>query len=334
MCKEVKTSGSTGIPLSILFTHKDTEFYNLMWARASIECGQRLWDSSIYLKPILSPRLRFWFNHLGIWKRQIITYGDTFEKQIETLRRIRPNVIKGHGPKLFELARLIKENGIDDIRPRMVITSAYTLDHNSREMIESAFGSEVFDFYGAFELGLIAWECSEHNGYHINCDSLVLELIKDDRAVPPGEMGKIVCTGLHSFAMPFIRYEISDVGILSDEKCPCGRGLPLLKSLEGRTDDMFVTPGGYLYTTPELIPYIGLIPGIDQFKVIQESLKCVTIKITPGKNFSEETIKQIKETFLKVIGGDFDIEVKVVDKIPPDPSGKIRSIISKVNKEL
>ena len=333
-CKKIRTSGSTGIPLSILFTRKDIEFYNLMWARAAMEGGQRLWDRFVYLKAIPPPRPRYWFEHLGIWKKQVVSYRYTLEKQIEDLRRIRPQIIKGYSQKLFELARFIKEKGIYDIRPRMVITMGCTLDHMSHEMIKSSFSTEVFDFYGCFELGCIAWECSEHNGYHINCDSLVLELIKDDRAAPTGEMGKIVCTGLHSFAMPLIRYEIGDVGIASDKKCPCGRGLPLLKSIEGRTDDLFVSSDGKLYTTPGFLVYLRFVSGISQFRIIQESLKCIIVQIAPDKNFSEETIKEIKEQFLKLMGTDFDIKVEVVDTIPPDPSGKLRSIISKVNKEL
>ena len=334
MCKELRTSGSTGIPLSIFFTDKDTEFYNLMGVRASLECGQRLWDRFVYIKAVLPTRPKYWFENLGIWNKQVISYRDTLEKQIEDLRRLRPHVIRGLTTKLFELARFMNEEGIDDIRPRLIIVGGATLDYKSREIIESAFGTELFDHYGCFELGLIAWECSEHKGYHINCDSLVLELIKDGRAVPTGEMGKIVCTGLHSFAMPLIRYDIGDVGILSDEKCPCGRGLPLLKSIEGRTDDMFVTSGGKLYTTPGLDENMVFIPGISHYRIIQENLRCITVQIAPDKNFSEETIKQIKEQLLQLMGTDFDIEVEVVDKIPPDPSGKLRSIISKVNKKF
>ncbi len=333
-CKKLRTSGSTGIPLSIFFTAKDTEFYNIMQVRASIECGQRLWDRFVYIKAVLPTRPKYWFENLGIWNKQVISHRDMFEKQIEDLRQLRPHVIKGLTPKLFVLARFMKEKGIDDIRPRLIIVGGTTLDFKSREMIESAFGTELFDYYGCFELGLIAWECSEHNGYHINCDSLVLELIKDGRVVPPGEMGKIVCTSLHSFAMPFIRYDIGDVGILSDEKCPCGRGLPLLKSIEGRTDDLFVLPGGKLYTASALAENMGVIPGISQFRIIQESLRCVTVQIAPDKNFSEETIKQIKGQLLKLIGTNFDIKVEVVDTIPPDPSGKRRCIISKVDKEF
>ncbi len=333
-CKKLRTSGSTGVPLSIFFRRKDFEFYNLVWARTSLECGQRLWDRFVYLKAIPPPRPRLWFEHLGVWKKQVVSYRYTLEKQIEDLRRLRPRVIKAYSSKLFELAMYIKKKGIKDMRPRFIMTMGCTLDRESREMIESAFSTEVFDCYGGFELGCIAWECSEHKGYHINCDSLVLELIKDGKAATPGEKGKIVCTALHSFAMPFVRYEIGDVGILSDEKCPCGRGLPLLKSIEGRTDDLFVTPSGELHTSPGLIVYFKAVSGISQFRIIQESLKCITVQIKPDKNFSEEIPKQIKETLLKLMGGDLDIRVEVVDTIPPDPSGKLRSIISKVDKEL
>jgi phenylacetate-CoA ligase len=161
----------------------------------------------------------------------------------------------------------------------------------------------------------------------------VLELIKEGRTVNPGEMGRIICTGLHSFAMPIIRYDIGDIGIASDEKCPCDRGLPLLKSIEGRTDDFFIAPNGNLYSPP-IITHIRVIPGISQFRIIQETVKETIIQVVPNKDFTQETSRQIKETVQKLMGKDFNIEVAVVDAIPPDPSGKIRSTISKVKRQL
>ena len=222
------------------------------------------------------------------------------------------------------------QKGVEGINPRLLFSMGSLLDRKSRELIESTFSAEVFDCYGATELGCIAWECSEHRGYHINIDTVLVELIKNGRTARPGEMGKIICTALHSLAMPFIRYDTGDVGIASDERCPCGRGLPLLKSIEGRADDFFVSTNGALYSPSIIVNQIKLISGISQFKVIQHSERDVIAQVVPDKDFSQETGKKIKETMRKIMGNDLNIEVDVLDVIPPDPSGKIRSLISKV----
>jgi phenylacetate-CoA ligase len=331
-CKKITTAGSSGIPLVVFLRKEDNDFYDMVWARTSLENGKRLWDSTAYFKFHFPPK--FWFERLGIWRKEIISLLDDPEKQIESLRRIRPDVIRGNAFQLVNLAKIIKEKEIEDINPRLVFSMGSLLDRKSRELIESAFGAEVFDYYGATELGCIAWECSEHRGYHINIDTVVVELIKKGRVANPGEIGKIICTGLHSFAMPFIRYDTGDVGIASDEKCPCGRGLPLLKSIEGRADDFFVSASGTLHSPSVIVNQVKLISGISQFKITQQSERDVMAQIVPDKNFSQETSKKIKETMRKIMGNELNIEVEVLRVIPPDPSGKIRSLISEVKGEF
>lgn len=331
-CKKITTAGSSGIPLVVFLRKKDNDFYDMVWARTSLENGKRLWDSTAYFKFHFPPK--FWFERLGIWRKKIISLLDDPEKQIEFLRRVRPDVIRGNAFQLVSLAKIMYQKKIKDINPRLVFSLGSLLDSKSRELIASAFGAEVFDYYGATELGCIAWECSDHKGYHINIDTVVVELIKKGKAANLGEMGKIICTGLHSFAMPFIRYDIGDVGIASEEKCSCGRGLPLLRSLEGRADDFFVSTNSTLFSPSVIVNQIKLISGISQFKIIQNSEKDVTAQIAPGNNFSQDTINKIKETMRKIMGNDLNVEVQIFDVIPPDPSGKIRSLISKVKGDF
>lgn len=331
-CKKITTAGSSGIPLVVFLRKKDSDFYDMIWARTSLENGKKLWDRTAYFKFHFPPE--YWFERLGIWRKEIISLLDEPKKQIETLKRFKPDIIRGNAFQLVTLARIIKQKGVEGINPRLVFSMGSLLDNHSRELIESAFCADVFDYYGATELGCIAWECSEHRGFHINIDTVVVELIKKGRVADPGEMGRIVCTGLHSFAMPFIRYDIGDVGIASEEKCPCGRGLPLLKSIEGRTDDFFVAANGALYSPSVIVNQIKLISGLSQFKIIQESKKDIITQVMPGKDFSQETVRKIKATLRKIMGRDINIKVEVLEVIPQDPLGKIGSLISKVKGEL
>ena len=333
LCKRLLTSGSSGIPLTVYRTARDCDFYDMVWARTFLENGLRLRDKIADLYYYDFPPKR-WFERLGIWRKTIISVMDDPRKQIETLRRVRPDVMRGDPFALVNLASVVQQMGIDGINPRVVFTMANLLDQQSRGLIESALHTRVFDCYGAIELGCIAWECSARRGYHINIDTVVVEFIKYGESVGKGERGKIVCTGLHSFAMPFIRYDLGDVGIASDEKCPCDRGMPLLKGLEGRADDFLVSADGTLHSPPAIINQIELIAAIRQFRIIQDSERKVTAQIVPDKGISLETSEKIKHTMTKIMGDDLEIQLEIVDAIPPDPSGKIRSIISKVKKQF
>src|SRR5690606_30639221 len=114
-----------------------------------------------------------------------------------------------------------------------------------RELIERVMGCKVTNRYGCEEVGLIASECEEHRGLHINVDDVFLEVVDDEgRPVKPGIPGKILVTDLANYGMPLIRYRIEDVGILSDRQCPCGRGLPLMHSIMGRVADFLKRADG------------------------------------------------------------------------------------------
>ncbi len=327
-CKKITTAGSTGTPLVVYQHKKDSLFYDMVWARTSLENGKRLWDRTAYFKFHFPPK--FWFERLGIWRKELISLLDSPEEQIDSLRRVKPEIIRGNAFQLVNLARVIKEKAIKDINPRLVFSMGSLLDSEARSLIESSFKAEVFDCYGATELGCIAWECSEHKGYHINIDTVVVEFVKDGKVVGPEEMARIVCTGLHSYSMPFIRYDIGDIGILSEEKCSCGRGLPLLKSLEGRADDFFVSSDGALHSPSVIVNQIKLIPGISQFRMVQEQKKKILAFVVPNEGFSQDAIKNVKQTMQKIMGEELFVEVVTLDEIPPDPSGKIRSLISNV----
>jgi len=219
--------------------------------------------------------------------------------------------------------------GNDKIHPKIIFTTAELLTDDMRKYVESVFGVKVYDQFGCVELARTAWECPEHCGYHIDMDAVVMEFLRDGEAVTPGERGEIVYTGLYQHAMPFIRYAVGDIGIPSDEKCPCGRGLPMMKLVEGRTDAFVQVPDGRVFSpiiwTILLRPFLE----ISQFKVIQEKKNLIKVQIVKGKGFMEKTIDRVKRDIKNVLGEDMHIEVEFVDEIPRE-AGKVRSVVSKI----
>ncbi|MCK4695534.1 MAG: phenylacetate--CoA ligase family protein, partial [Candidatus Cloacimonetes bacterium] len=330
--KKITTAGSCGIPLTVYLRQKEFDRNNLIWARASLANGQRLFGKTAYLKYSLPPV--FWFEKLGIWKKIIIPIQDETAQKINNLRKTKPEIIRGNAFELVELSRYILENNIKDIKFERIFSMGSLLDRNARITLEKAFQAEVFDCYAATESGLIAWECSEHKGYHINLDAVVVEIVNKNRPAIPGEPGRIICTNLNSHSMPFIRYDLGDIGILSSESCPCGRKLPLLKSIEGRADDFFIDEKGKLHSPSNIVNRLKTISGIKEFKLIQNDLNRIKAQIVTDKNFSPETSQQIKSVLREIMGKNLKIRIDLLSGIPRDPEKKIRSMISYVQKDL
>jgi phenylacetate-CoA ligase len=249
---------------------------------------------------------------------------------IGALRVIKPDVIYGFPSILSLLAREIKAKNIAGISPRTVITQGETLTDHSRKEIGDAFNTEVYDIYGSAEFSSLAFECEEHLGYHMISDGAIIEFIKGGKNIRGHEPGEIVVTGLCNYEMPLIRYRLGDVGIPSNKKCSCGRGFPLMNSVEGRTDDFLILPSGRIIS-PRGINVLEYIPGITEYRTIQKEKDRFVVQVVKGKGFSQETISQI-ERQIKVgcVGENVRCEVEVMKELPRERTGKLRTIVSKV----
>ena len=174
----------------------------------------------------------------------------------------------------------------------------------------------------------MAAECPEQTGYHIMSPNVILEFIRDNQPVSLGEMGKIVVTDLHNYAMPFIRYENGDLGMPSDEKCPCGRGMPLMKGVVGRVTDILVI-GDKFISSPSLTLLFKDLP-IKQYQLVQETETEITIKIVKGDGYCDKHTEQIRSLIQNYLGSNINITIELVTAILSSESGKYRFIISRV----
>src|SRR5262249_18305868 len=144
---------------------------------------------------------------------------------------------------------------------------AMVLHDWQRKSIEQVFDCKVTNRYGCEEVSLIACECERHEGLHVNADGVYVEIIRNGRVARPGESGSVVVTDLTNRAMPILRYQVGDVAVVSDRRCDCGRGLPLLERLEGREADYVVTPAGELISGISLTENFAVqVPGIAQLQ--------------------------------------------------------------------
>ncbi len=154
-----------------------------------------------------------------------------------------------------------------------------------RRRLESAFGAPVLDVYGSTECKEIAWQCPSGAGYHVNMESVVVELLgSDGREVSSGETGDVVVTTLTNRAMPLIRYVTGDRARRVDGPCPCGRGLERLEGIEGRMSEYLHLPGGALLSPYELTSLIETQPGVLQYQITHDSPDTLKVAVVLAAN--------------------------------------------------
>jgi len=341
--KTVSTSGSTGKPLRVYLSTAEDEFRKAKHLRANIALGQKPRDKWVTISaPIHFREVGRLQRILGIYVPKTVSVFDDISKQFTSIERLKPDVLDGYSNFLFVLAKEADKRGSHSISPRFMISGAEVIDNHSRCFIEKVFHAPLFDQYATIEFERMAWQCREKNGYHIDFDSVVLEFLgRDGEAVCPGEVGEVVCTSLFNYAMPLIRYAVDDVGVPDNEdvRCECGRTLPLLKRIEGRRDSLVILPDGRVLLPLAFgwaMEFYKFYFDIDQYRVLQErfdSLKFL-IKIRDNCNLREETMAEELVKHLRGmlnIGAEVALEVKFVNEIPPDSSGKLRKVISKVS---
>ena len=251
---------------------------------------------------------------------------------IRRIRAFRPRMIFGYPSALAHIARHAQASGqrLDNLGIRVAFVTSERLYDEQRAHIAAAFGCAVANGYGGRDAGFIAHECP-YGGMHISAEDIIVEIVDaSGRVLPPGEAGEIVVTHMATREFPFIRYLTGDVGVLDEEECECGRGLPMLKEIQGRTSDFVVAADGTLMHGLALIYVVRDLPGIEKFKIIQETKHLTRVILVTGSGFTESLIPTIETGFKARLGDDVSVVVERATDIPPEASGKFRYVVSRV----
>ncbi|MFZ5512292.1 MAG: phenylacetate--CoA ligase family protein [Pseudomonadota bacterium] len=252
---------------------------------------------------------------------------------IDAIRAARPRMIFGYPSALAHIARHAEARGrrLDDLGIRVAFVTSEKLYDDQRSRIGRAFGCPVANGYGGRDAGFIAHECPA-GGMHISAEDIIVEIVDaSGQPVAPGHSGEIVVTHLATREFPFIRYRTGDVGALDDRPCPCGRGLPILKAIEGRTTDFVVAADGTVMHGLALIYILRDLPGIEAFKIVQESKERVLVKVVSQAPLGPQARAAIVEGFRSRLGRGVEVAIDEVADIPPGRSGKFRYVVSHVS---
>lgn len=333
------TGGSSGEPL-IFFLGKERVSHDVAakWRATrwwGVDIGDPeivIWGSPIELSA--QDRARQWRDRL-LRTRLLPAFemsSDNLDGFIREIRSFRPRMLFGYPSSLALIARHARLRGqqMDDLGVRVAFVTSECLYDEQRSEIENSFGCPVANGYGGRDAGFIAHQCPQ-GSLHITAEDMLVEIVNaEGRVLPEGESGEIVVTHFATGDFPFIRYRTGDIGILGPADCPCGRGLPVLREIQGRTTDFVVAQDGTVMHGLALIYVIRDLKGIVRFKIIQESLDYTRVLIEPGTGYDPADGDVIVAGLRRRLGPGVTVDVEIVDRFPPDASGKFRYVASRV----
>jgi len=336
------TSGSSGKPFEYIIDKNELSMFRSTGLRVWEVAGYNLGDKIATVSgSALLPQKMTFLKKMSFYVNRnlpLSSFNMNSEKVMSYSKRLldfNPKYLRGYPSSISIIANYIIENNIK-FNLSAVMTTAETLLPSQRKIIMEAFNCDVFDLCGCNDGGECLFECGEHVGYHVGCEQSIHEFVNENgEHVSNKELGNIILTDLWNYSMPFIRYDAGDMAIYTDEKCPCGRGLPLAKSIVGRTIDQIILPDGNILpglTITDILdsPEAGVIECILDYQIVQEKVDKFCINLVVNDKYNSQIDMKIHLFFEEHMGIPLDINFNFVDQIPRTKANKRRLVISKV----
>jgi phenylacetate-CoA ligase len=333
------TGGSTGEPL--LF---DLSLRRISSQVANRQRVYRWWGVSIG-----DPELAIWGSPIEVTRqdrlrnirdRLLSTHllsafemdEQTMTRYLDLIESSRCKQIFGYPSAIHTLCLLAQRQGrnLRCLGVKVVFVTSEVLFPYQRELISDTLNCPVANGYGGRDSGFIAHECPQ-GGMHIMADSMIVEVVDPEgQPVPNGEIGEIVATDLYSHEAPFIRYATGDMGVLSDRRCPCGRALPLLESIEGRSNDSIVTSDGRIMNALALVYPLREVPGVEQFRICQKRVDSIHVQIVRNQSFPPTGEESITTAWRRLFRSPLEVTFEYLPAFPRERSGKFRHVVSEL----
>lgn len=334
------TGGSTGTPFHFeLDTFSNDARQSIMW-RGYGWLGAGLGTKTLFLwgdnvgKISKLRELKEKLYHQFYNRKMVSTFSmtkDNLGDYIEQINNYKPEAIVSYVNPLYVLAKYINKENITLHAPKSMLTGAEPLYEFQRIEIEKAFNCKVYNTFGCREFMLIAAECEQQKGLHINIDHLVVETLNSEEKPVTNEAGDIVITDLLNYGMPLIRYVNGDQATLTNTACKCNNPLPMIEKINGRKLDVIKTTGGHMLPG-ELFPHLlKEFKGITKFQIRQTQLESISIYLVTDSSFVKEQTTLIDDEINKYTKGSLVINYEFVDAIPLTPSGKHRVTVSELS---
>jgi len=333
------TSGTTGKPLHIWLSRETVgTWFALFEARARRWYGVSRHDRWAILggqlvAPVERDRPPFWVWNSGLNQLYLSSYHLAprhIAAYLEAMRRHEITYLLGYPSALYQLAREALDQGLAAPRLKVALGNAEPLLDHQRETIVAAFGCPVRETYGMAEIAAAASDC-EQGRLHLWPEAGHVEILADwgDEALPDGAAGRLIATGLLNADMPLIRYDTGDRATPAGDDCPCGRSLPVLRAIEGRADDVIVTPDGR--AIGRLDPVFKADLPIREAQIIQEEPTVLRVLYVPTVAYTAHDGDMLVQRIHDRTGDGMTVILEEVAAVPRAANGKFRAVISRVN---
>lgn len=336
----IYTSGTTGIPIKVLKTNAD----DLWWQAFAMRDFE--WTQMSPLKRVASIKLLAMSEHEMEASLKGLSTPTWFpfspfksspahaidirldpKGQLNWLSAINPSYLVSLPSNLDALSNLVKEGSYQFSNLELIQVIGETLSEPVKDNIQNSFGVPVKNLYSSNECGYMASECPEGHGMHVLAENIIAEVLDDNnQPCKPGETGRLVVTSLTNFINPFIRYEIMDYVTVGDGPCPCGRGLPLWKHIEGRLHPMLYLRGGKRKVSTGIMLGIRQIGGVYQFQVIQRSTENFILNVVQDREWTADKCSAMIKCIQNEVEADVNVEVRSY-KYLERANGKLKIII-------
>ena len=335
-----RTSGSTGKPVEILRTPICDHFWNVFTLRDHIWHKRDLSGKLAVIRYSQSPAANSTEGATSInWGPAthglyntgpciLINIHTPITQLVDWIIKTEPVYLLTHPSIVQELALHCEEHSITFSSLREIRTISESFPDGLRELCTKVWGLPIIDIYSTIELGYLALQCPDHNHYHIQSEGVLFEVLNDDnQPCKPGEIGRVVVTNLHNFATPLIRYEVGDYAEVG-KSCSCGRGLPTLKRILGRTRNLITLPNGQKHWPKFGIAKIMKIAPVKQYQAVQHSLKHIEYLLVTSRPLTDSEKQKLEFLFLDNLHPEMNVLISEVKEIPRSKNGKYEEFLS------
>ena len=344
----IHTSGSSGIPVKVLTDELLTLYWKAIllrdhhWHNRDLRCKLaiiRYFEDSEFAQLPHGQSLPDWGAITQLMYKNgpacALSIHSPIKEQANWLMKENPDYLLTYPTNLHALVCYFQAEGIQLPGLKQIQTISEILDDETRSLCQKVFSVPVINAYSTRETGYIALQCPEHEHYHIQSEVVLVEVLNEQGiSCAPGEIGRVVITPLHNFAMPLIRYEIGDYAEVGDT-CPCGRGLPVIRRILGRTRNMLTLPtGGKICPRLDILKYTEITGvNIRQAQLMQQAIDKIEMRLVSDETLTLDQEQKLRQFIQKTLGHPYHMTLTYHQQLPRNQAGKFEEFISAIESD-
>lgn len=327
-----RTSGSTGMPLTVYRFPDERTVQVAKWLRVLMLNGYRPTDKVLsFTSPGRLAEGRSILQRFGLLRRQAVDYTLPPEILADALLGYRPDVVYGVRTSLLMVAEELLRRGMPVPPIKLFVAGGEVIDAQTRSLCREVFGTEVTETYGSVEMGVMAFQKRGRQGLDLIEDCTLFEFL-DEQGDParPGQLARVVVTDLHGGLMPFIRYDQGDRVVYSLRQNGKGETVRVIDRIVGRQDDMAPLPDGRFLTYLDFYEIMDVYPGVERFRIRQHAPDGFFVELVTKPDYYHSIRDALQSKLRALSSFPLHFDVCIVDRIDPDPSGKMRILVSEI----